>query len=344
MSSADDGVSDRAARYLARRGEYVWVGQLRRRDRTALWNALCGLLWARYGRNLPMQNEDPAHPPVAAAPRDRLMTHLREVVNRLFVSLDDTPEEMNLIEAAWTHMPWGGLVPLDVLPVAHMRRIGAQVRHGPHTIRLYMLWRPENAPRPQVTQITYYGPQRFHTVQPSNEWVDQEVDDLGCLDEVNIMLDAPDPADISDLRAAASDTDKEQLDQWRCTICSEGIEDDKFLEAAHAPFVDPHGNHVMHVLHRKCLQNLRKSAGSWSKFCPTCKQPLQARALPQVWKPQHTVLNARMGVAMPDPNPYTLNANYTAAKPLRNSSSWNEIRAREPGIADLILRYSGRAR
>jgi len=49
----------------------------------------------------------------------------------------------------------------------------------------------------------------------------------------------------------------------------------------------------------------------------------------------------RMGVAMPDPNPYTLNANYPAAKPLRNSSSWNEILEREPGIADLILSYTG---
>jgi len=48
-----------------------------------------------------------------------------------------------------------------------------------------------------------------------------------------------------------------------------------------------------------------------------------------------------MGVAMADPNPYILNANYTAAKPLRNSSSWNEILEHEPGIADLILRYTG---
>jgi len=34
-------------------------------------------------------------------------------VNRLFVSLDDTPEEMNLTEAAWTHMPWGELQVFD---------------------------------------------------------------------------------------------------------------------------------------------------------------------------------------------------------------------------------------
>ena len=30
------------------------------------------------------------------------MTHLRDVVNRLFVPLDDTPEEMNLIDTANT--------------------------------------------------------------------------------------------------------------------------------------------------------------------------------------------------------------------------------------------------
>lgn len=309
MSSVADGDrdGDRVARYLARRGEWIWVGQLRRRDRTALWNALCGLLRERYGRILPLQIEDPAHPP-AEAPRDRLMTHLREVVNRLFVPLDDTPQEMNLIEAAWTRMPWGALVLFDEIPQGPLRRIGALVRHGPHSIRLYMMWRPEVAPRPQVTQISYAGPQRFHNVQPSG-WVDQEVADHGHLGEGPNMLDAPDPADISTLRAAANDTDKEHLDQWRCAVCSDGIDADKSLMAAHSPFVDADGTHVMHVFHKKCLQNLRRSAEPWSEICPTCKKPLQPRALPEVWRPQHTVLSARMGVALnarKGINPYTV--------------------------------------
>jgi len=310
MSSADDG--DRAARYLARSGEYVWIGHLRRRDRTALWNALCRLLRERHGRILPLQIEDPqaaaGQPPLT--PTNTLMTHLRDVVNRLFVPLDDTPEEMNLIDTAWTRIPWGAPVLLDQIPQGPLLRIGALVRRGPHTIRLYMLWRPEQAPRPQIANIVYEGPQRFHAVQPSGQWVDQEVADLGQLQEVNDILDAPDPADISDLRAAASDTEKEQLDQWRCVICSEGIEDDKSLLVAHAPFEDAHGNHVMHVLHKKCLQNLRRSAGAWSGLCPTCKQPLQPRALPEVWRPQHTVLSARMDVARKGINPYTVQQIY----------------------------------
>jgi len=310
MSSADDG--DRAARYLARSDEYLWIGHLRKRDRTALWNSLCGLLLAHYGRNLPLQDE-PYY--VSAAPRDRLMTHLRDVVNRLFVPLDDTPEEMNLTGEAWTRIPWGSLVLFDQLRVGPLIRIGAMVHHEPHTILLEMRWRPALAPRPQFTQIVYSGPQRFHTVRPSGEWVDQEVADLGQLGLAHDMLQAPDPADVSALHAAADDTEKQQLDQWICALCSDGIDDDKVLMAAHAPFVDADGRHVMHVFHRRCVTNLRRSHGAWNDRCPTCSHKLQPRPLPEVWRQQHTILNARMGVAMPDPNPYTLNANYPAAAP-----------------------------
>ena len=309
MSSVADGYEDasapgdRAARYLARRGVWLFVGHVRRRDRTALWNALCGVLREEHGRILPLQIEDAAHPPAAAAPRDRLMAHVREVVNRLFVPLDDTPEEMNLTAAAWTSIPWGALSVFDEMPAPNAcRRIGACVRHGPHTIRLYMLWRSEHAPRPQVAQISYEGPQRFHTVQPvPGQWVDQEVADLGKLMLLNDMIEVRDLSDISELRAAANDTEKEQLDRWRCALCSDGIDNDKNLMAAHPPHVDAEGRHVMHVFHQRCLQNLRRSAGAWADACPTCKQHLAPRSLPEVWRPQHTVLHARMGI-----NPYTV--------------------------------------
>ena len=312
VASGEDASApgDRAARYLARRDLWQFIGHVRRRDRTALWNALCGLLREQHGRILPLQIEDAAHPPAAAAPRDRLMAHVREVVNRLFVPLDNTPEEMNLTAAAWTRIPWGALSVLDEMPAPNAcRRIGASVRHGRHTIRLYMLWRSELVPRPQVAQISYEGPQRFHTVTVPGLWVDQEVADLGTLMLSNDLLQARDSSDISELLAAADDTEREQLDRWRCAICSDGIDNDKNLMAAHPPLVDTEGRHVMHVFHQRCLQNLRRSEGAWADVCPTCKQHLRPRSLPEVWRPQLTVLNARMGVALnarKGINPYTV--------------------------------------
>lgn len=305
--------SDRVARYLARRMNYVYIGQLRMRDRISLWNALCRLLGLRG--IFPMYDEDPPDPVAVALPSQLLATHLRDVVRRLFVPLDDSPEEMNLTGSSWTEMPWQ--MPLQLLgegPVAGFRRIGAVARQGPHTITLTMLWSPQNAPRPQVTQIRYTGPQRFHIVEPPGHSVDRFLEDSGLLREAHDIVMIRDPADISDLRAGANDTEVENLENWTCALCSDGIDDDKMLMAAHAAFVDAGGRHVLHVFHRRCLENLRRSQGPWSQLCPTCKQPLDARPLPNVWirgdseLPQRTILHARLDpLSRPSTrNPYVL--------------------------------------
>jgi hypothetical protein len=305
MSSHEDG--DRAERYRARRMDYVFVGQLRMRDRESLWNALCHLPGGMQGPLYPGEPGFNYDEPIV-----RFETILRDVVSRLFVPLDDSPEEMNLTGPAWTQLPFRLDELLDEGPVGQLRRIGAVASNGLHTIRLTMMWRPENEPRPQVTQIRYIGPQHFHIMRHPARDVDQSVADVGYLMESKDIISVQDPADISALRAGADETEVEDLNTWTCGICSDGIDECNKLIAAHPAFVDANGKHVLHVFHRKCLLNLRRSPGPWSQLCPTCKKPLDPRPLTSVWMPRRTTLNARMGVVMAHhAHPYLVREEYS---------------------------------
>jgi hypothetical protein len=304
MSSHGDG--DRAERYRARRMDYAFVGQLRMRDGESLWNALCRLPGGMQGPLYPEPRYNYDQPNV------RFETILRDVVSRLFVPLDDSPEEMNLTGTAWTQLPFLLDEVLDEGPVGQLRRIGAVAINGLHTIRLTMMWRPENEPRPQVTQIRYIGPQRFHIVRLPARGVDQREADVGYLMESDDILNVHDQADISALLAGADEIEVEDLNTWKCAICSEGIDECNKLIAAHPAFVGANGKHVLHVFHRKCLQNLGRSPGPWSQKCPTCTMPLHPSPLPRVWIPQHTTLNARMGVVMAHHvHPYLVREGYS---------------------------------
>ena len=129
-----------------------------------------------------------------------------------------------------------------------------------------------------------------------------------------IQLAAPEPApapapapddpdyDISALLAdtnlkedATADATKgDPLRAWRCGICLQGIQKNHMLVAAHDTNVVPEnhpdaGQHHFHVFHRECLA---KWVAFGNNSCPTCRQTLCTKPLPEVWKPGNSTLSA----------------------------------------------------
>jgi len=121
----------------------------------------------------------------------------------------------------------------------------------------------------------------------------------------------PDSSNVSTLYAGATDDDKAILDAWTCCICHDGlqraelswqhaeeVEDWEELDniagnieknellSAHAPSTP----NLHHVFHRKCLEHWYGN----SRSCPTCRDPLVPRPLPDVWSPGNTKMQARM--------------------------------------------------
>jgi hypothetical protein len=107
--------------------------------------------------------------------------------------------------------------------------------------------------------------------------------------------------DISALLAAATDNDAQQLRAWICGICKEGIEAGSELTAAHQVKDEETGQVVgVHVFHKQCLLDWQASGQHNSDKCPTCRDKMEPKQLPDVWSAGMTV-NARMGA-----NPYTV--------------------------------------
>ena len=95
--------------------------------------------------------------------------------------------------------------------------------------------------------------------------------------------------DISALLAADRFNDDQDLHNWRCAICNEGIDEGidggRKLIAAHEP-----RQHCYHVFHLQCLLGWR----AYSDTCPTCRQEIFSTPLPNEWSASMKV-NARMG-------------------------------------------------
>jgi hypothetical protein len=98
--------------------------------------------------------------------------------------------------------------------------------------------------------------------------------------------------------ATADATKRDPLRAWSCSICLQGIQEDRMLVAAHGEHVVPvnhpdAGQHLFHVFHRACLA---KWEAMGNKKCPTCNQPLCTKPLPEVWSPGNSTLNAPMAL------------------------------------------------
>jgi hypothetical protein len=200
---------ERPERYRARAMDYVYLGHVRTHDREHLWRIVRRLLDSPI-LTMGITGEQAVHDARSALLRAHdarpavllfaLEDRLRSVVTRLFVPLADTREEMNLTGPAWTHIAFHllRLIPDDrtvagvslQTPERTFRRVGAVFRSadGLHTISLNMMWAVENAPRPQIIQIRYRGPQRFHTLEHPDRDADHRVADVGYLMEAREHL------------------------------------------------------------------------------------------------------------------------------------------------------------
>ena len=107
-------------------------------------------------------------------------------------------------------------------------------------------------------------------------------------------------AEISALLGyTANETDVEHIKNWKCSICRDGIQENRKLVADHNADKDEKGNPILHVFHKKCLNRWIVQRSDCSEQCPLCKGQLSLKALSKVWSPGNTTLSGHMGV-----NPY----------------------------------------
>jgi hypothetical protein len=174
-------------RYCARKMDYVYTGHVRADDRKHLWRVVNSLIeFPNLMSGLTFEQQ--------------LQDRLRSVVTRLFVPLASTQEAINLTGTTWTSIAFDlqRLIPNDKI-VSNVllqngsdtvRRVGAVFCSGDglHTIRLIMMWLPENEACAEMIQIRYLGPQRFGTLENPNLNADHRVEDVGYLMETHQHL------------------------------------------------------------------------------------------------------------------------------------------------------------
>jgi hypothetical protein len=146
-------------------------------DRDGLWQGVLDALTAVDQQRINLRDVtyelDPQLPHVLR----RIETHLRAVLDRVFVPTPDTPLDMNLTGPAWTQMAFHveRMIPEDYElthdeqnVTSQINRIGfwASSADNLHQVRLILGWRlgtSIQASPPQSIHIRYIGPQRFGT-------------------------------------------------------------------------------------------------------------------------------------------------------------------------------------
>jgi hypothetical protein len=98
-----------------------------------------------------------------------------------------------------------------------------------------------------------------------------------------------------------NDDDKLVLEKWKCSICFNGIEENRELVSAHDATNIEGGKRRMHVFHKICLDTwIRKSIDDHNEpKCPICKGDMSLKPLLARWKSVYDVgkmtLQASMG-------------------------------------------------
>ena len=81
----------------------------------------------------------------------------------------------------------------------------------------------------------------------------------------------PSTSDVDIIRGRHED-DRDELENWHCSICFYGIEDDRELVSAHDETYGEGGKRILHLFHKKCLDiwiRIHSSVHDEAK-CPIC--------------------------------------------------------------------------